>query len=298
MEYFPREINLVTIDYLDDEDESLKLVILLNIEEKYYTSKCYHDAKKVIRINSKDRYENHIIKIRYKINKIIINDVDELREVCKLKIRVIQIKFSSDFDSFVNTDNLPREITHLTFGDFFNQPVDNLPKSITHLTFGIMFNQSVYNLPDSITKLTFGHKFNQPVDNLPKSITQLTFGYYFNQPVDNLSDSITQLTFGGEFNKNINNLPKGLIRLIFGFAFNKEINKLPKGLTYLAFGRKFNQPGYNNLPKGLTRLEVGDEFCQEIDLDDHINLISIGIPSTNHTKFFKNKQADCRFWEI
>jgi hypothetical protein len=58
----------------------------------------------------------------------------------------------------------------------FNQPVDNLPKTITHLTFGSKFNQLVNNLPKSLKYLTFGYDFNQPVDKLPENLTHLTFG--------------------------------------------------------------------------------------------------------------------------
>jgi len=53
-----------------------------------------------------------------------------------------------------------------------------------------------YLLPSSITHLTFGDKFNQTVDNLPPSLTHLIFGYYFNQPVDLLPHSLLFLKFG------------------------------------------------------------------------------------------------------
>jgi len=98
-------------------------------------------------------------------------------------------------DKFNEPVQLPSSITHLKFGDNFDQPVENLPSSITHLTFGKKFNQSIDNLPTSITHLTFESDFNQPVENLPSSITDLTFGENFNQPID-LPSSITHLTFG------------------------------------------------------------------------------------------------------
>jgi hypothetical protein len=40
----------------------------------------------------------------------------------------------------------------------FNKSVDNLPKNITHLTFGSSFNQSVNKLPETLTHLTFGRQ--------------------------------------------------------------------------------------------------------------------------------------------
>ncbi len=61
----------------------------------------------------------------------------------------------------------------------FNQPVDNLPKKLTHLTFGYYFNKEVNNLPKSLTHLTFGKKFNQQADNLPNSLIHLIFYYNY-----------------------------------------------------------------------------------------------------------------------
>jgi hypothetical protein len=96
------------------------------------------------------------------------------RCICKLK-NVIEI------------DKLPKRLTHLQFGIYFNQKVDKLPKSLTHLRFGACFNQKVDNLPPSLTHLQFGVCFNQTVDNLPKSLSHLKFGIHFNQKVNNLS---------------------------------------------------------------------------------------------------------------
>jgi len=81
-------------------------------------------------------------------------------------------------------------ITHLTFGNTFDQAVDLLPPNITHLTFGENFNQPVDHLPSSITHLTFGYNFNQPVNHLPPNIIHLTFGFRFNQPTEHLPLSI------------------------------------------------------------------------------------------------------------
>ncbi len=126
-------------------------------------------------------------------------------------------------------------ITHLTFGNNFNQPVNNLPLGITHLTFDGAFNQSVNNLPLGVTHLSFGFQFNQPVDCLPPSITHLTFGCNFNQSVNNLSQFITHLRFGLHFAQSVTNLPPSLIFLQFGSSMELDtfVCKLPKSLIYL-----------------------------------------------------------------
>jgi hypothetical protein len=37
-------------------------------------------------------------------------------------------------------NELPKNLTHLTFGDDFNKSIKKLPKKLTHLTFGDCFN--------------------------------------------------------------------------------------------------------------------------------------------------------------
>ena len=68
------------------------------------------------------------------------------------------------FDRFTHiiTDRLvkyPKCLTHLTFGDDFNQDIkDCIPISVTHLTFGYYFNQNIKDcIPISVTHLTFGY---------------------------------------------------------------------------------------------------------------------------------------------
>jgi hypothetical protein len=81
-------------------------------------------------------------------------------------------------------NNIPEETEIIIFSENlrkkeyskFNQLVDNLPENLTHLTFGKSFNHSVNNLPKKLTHLTFGEKFNQSVDYLPENLTHLTFG--------------------------------------------------------------------------------------------------------------------------
>src|SRR5205814_5864819 len=85
---------------------------------------------------------------------------------------------------------LPDKLTHLKFGDAWNQDLEPgmLPRGIVHLEFGSIFcvweceYYSQFNrlikkdvLPDTLTLLRFGHKFNQPLDKnvLPCGFTTL-----------------------------------------------------------------------------------------------------------------------------
>jgi len=62
-----------------------------------------------------------------------------------------------------------------------------LPPNLTHLNFGQKFNQTLTPgvLPPSLTHLTFSFAFNQPLEmgTLPPNLEQLTLGTFFNQPL-------------------------------------------------------------------------------------------------------------------
>ena len=57
-----------------------------------------------------------------------------------------------------------------------------LPKNITHLTFGNFFDYSIKNcIPSTITHLTFGRWFTQDIQYLPKSVIFLTLSEYYHE---------------------------------------------------------------------------------------------------------------------
>jgi hypothetical protein len=55
-------------------------------------------------------------------------------------------------------DNLPENLTHLTFGNIFNKEVNYLPKKLSHLYFGTCFDKTVNNLPNNLSHLYFGRQ--------------------------------------------------------------------------------------------------------------------------------------------
>ena len=193
----------------------------------------------------------------------------------------------------------PSNLTHLTLGKKFNQPIDNLPKSLKYLIFDNRdgdyqpidnrdcdFNQPIDNLPNSITHLTFSRKFNCPVDNLPNSLINLQTGYYFNYPLDNLPNSLKHLTIGdncdwggSKYNYPLDNLPNSIEYLGFTnySCFDKTLMNLPKSLTTL------NLSGYypisiNNLPDTIENLNLNWE-------EDWMD--SVGPPKCCKEKIYK-----------
>ena len=64
----------------------------------------------------------------YELNDTLFK-AQENNDICDLNCKY------SKFNKKVN--NLPQNITHLTFGYWFNQEVNALPQGLTHLTFGL-----------------------------------------------------------------------------------------------------------------------------------------------------------------
>jgi len=99
------------------------------------------------------------------------------------------------------TNTIPALVTHLMFGNCFNQPIhDMIPPFVTYLAFGARFNKPIkeYDIPTSVTHLIFGDDFNQPIYNcIPASVMYLSFGHSFNQPIDYcIPSSVIYLEFG------------------------------------------------------------------------------------------------------
>jgi hypothetical protein len=150
---------------------------------------------------------------------------------------------------------LPKSLTHLTFGFYFNQKVDKLPETLTQLCFDTYFNQPIDNLPKSLTHLTFVlHScFNQPIDNLPKNLTHLTFGINFNQPVDNLPENLTHLKLHCKNNKII--IPKNVSELYI-MNNNILINNLPEHIEKLFIKFSIVKNKIENLPITIKEIII------------------------------------------
>ncbi len=158
---------------MDDLPEDVLAEILFHLEDK--------NKIQFLSINT----SFHVFK-----NKILFTNAVDPCKVNHLSYydNFVNIKFSNDFNENISTYQFPLNITHLTFGDNFNQKIDNcIPKRVTHLIFGYSFNQKIDNcIPKGVTHLTFGWCFNQEIDGcIPSSVTHLIFGFRFNQNIDN-----------------------------------------------------------------------------------------------------------------
>lgn len=174
---------------------------------------------------------------------------------------------------------IPCNVTHLRFGDEFNQPV-YIPNKVRYLKFGCKFNQNhpPPMLPDGLETLIFSSVLQNHIP-IPCSVKNLSL------------NTVVALT---------ENLPKALKKLSFvhchvhirmdyflqfhalqilktGWAFNQPVH-LPPSLTHLKLGRNFNQEIF--LPSNLTLLELGRHFQRKIALP-------LGLREISVDRFFK-----------
>ena len=130
------------------------------------------------------------------------------------KVNDIKVPYGCIFKCTVNQNIIPNGITHLIFGEFFNEAIrkNDIPNSLTNLTFGDKFNQEIKEnvLPNSIINLTFGKRFNQLLDNLPYSLKSLSL-YENKQPLINLPTSLETLEITNYNKANDIKLPYGCI---------------------------------------------------------------------------------------
>jgi hypothetical protein len=164
------------------------------------------------------------------------------------------------FDRFTNIITkkicrFPKNITYLTFGHDFNQPLlDIIPSSVTASAIRL-------GIPSNITHLTFGKRFNQSITGaIPASIIYLTFGYDFNQPIlDAIPPNVTASTIRLGIPPNVTasairlGIPPNVTHLTFGDSFDQPIlDALPSSITHLTFGSHFNQPILDAIPPNAT----------------------------------------------
>lgn len=118
-------------------------------------------------------------------------------------INLNKIIYSRWFNKFTNifiNDNvneLPLNITKLTFHDHFNSEVTmKIPSTVTHLAFGTYFQKSVdHCIPSSVVELTFGDYFSESLRDIPPSVVTLNFHIYSVFYKLNISDSVKTVNF-------------------------------------------------------------------------------------------------------
>lgn len=177
----------------------------------------YHDSEnftdRTIRLCDKIRVTNRFDYYRLfnQLEHVTHLELDVLGRISDLPPNLTHLKFGNFYNDFINI--FPETLVCLEFGDLFNEQIDNLPDSLMELKLGDRFNQAINHLPPNLIKLHLGHSFNQPINHLPPNLVELHLDHSFNQPIDSLPDSITKLTIGVCFIHSLDKLPKNLTQL-------------------------------------------------------------------------------------
>ena len=199
-------------------------------------------------------------------------------------------------------NQLPSNITHLDFGEYYNREITTLPEALTVLRFGSSSQPQIKTLPPNLIELAAGKahlpflpdslkhlKTHNEIPPLPPNLQTLRTradeegGYVINLPehlpknlkvlkvtTDGYIPSIkfppylTELKLCGAITGPLE-LPSTLTDLTFGeFELEQRLDLLPSSLTRVCFGAGFNQR-IDNLPSSITRIKLRGVFNQPID---------------------------------
>lgn len=145
--------------------------------------------------------------------------------------------------------------------------ISYLPKNLTHLIFGDFFDQSINHpmcLPSTLTHLVLGHYFKSPINLIDGNITHLTIGANFysenNKSADVFPKSVTHLGIGKHGDYHIRDLfiPSRIthINLLVGYCIsliNDDFSScLPSHITHLIL----NDHYYDNISSNILHLTI------------------------------------------
>ena len=145
---------------------------------------------------------------------------------------------------------LPRQLTHLTFGDCFNQEVNIIPQQLTHLTFGYCFNKPIIYLPFGIKYLNLDSNNPNIIAQLSSNIEVLELNWLFNLELNDLPTSIKKIIFNinSVYDKDLNCLPKFVEQIQLPLYYDKQIKNLPYGLKKVICSTEYKYiEDFNNL---------------------------------------------------
>ena len=168
----------------------------------------------------------------------------------QLPPNLTSLTFGADFNQPVERLRLPESLRELSFqcSDYFDQPIEHIDSAIfTHTSRSVTGLSSAHrghcscNIRNS-KELQLSRYLNHPIERLqlPSTLRSLWLGYNFNHPIERLQlqhTQLTELSLNGSFNHPIEQLqlPVTLRRLELAAAFNQPIARLvlPPGMEVL-----------------------------------------------------------------
>lgn len=208
-------------NYIENNNDDKVINNVDDIIDNYDVNSCILDI-------SNKNIKGSINLEKFKYLNILYCQNNKITEI----INICNLKYLNCSDNFIMDLNLPDSLLGINCS---NNPLRKLyypinikpliyPKNLTHLIFGDKFNQEVNNLPNGLNYLKFGYDFDMSVDNLPHKLLK-------KEPIVKLSGK----------NKTLSDYPCRIKTLIFGHDFNQPIDKLPGGIEFITFGKLFNQ---------------------------------------------------------
>lgn len=213
-----------------------------------------------------------------------------------IPISVTHLNFNQ-YGGKILPNSIPNHITHLDFGDIYNQhtKLDMIPYGTQFLRFGKNFNNciDIDAIPNTVTNIIFNmYRYDQILDKfvIPDSVLDLTIDISKNYRINNgdLSSSIEcikimgdvilcsgsipsvkYLEFGGIFNNKLcaETIPESVTHLKFIGLFNQLLypGTIPNSVKYLVLGGYYTQQLICGcIPDSVTHLEFGDYFDQKL----------------------------------
>ncbi|EGC40432.1 hypothetical protein DICPUDRAFT_73981 [Dictyostelium purpureum] len=191
---------------------------------------------------------------------------------------ITRLKFSKGLEQ-IDLFGIPKSLTHLSMGYFFNKKLTKglLPQTLKTLYLSNCFNKPLTDgdIPDSVTNLYFGENFNQYLipGHLPPKLSTLHFGLCFNKEIkkDVLPNSITNLQFDLNYKETI------------------DCKYLPTNLKHLKIDISCGGL-IGNLPIGLETLYLYDRNIQNFKLPDSLKILKVKSlkhsPDSQHAIYF------------
>ena len=138
--------------------------------------------------------------------------------------------------------------------------------NLTHLTFGFCFNQPII-LTNNLTHLTLGNIFNQQIELL--NIKYLNISCNTMHLIENLPNSLKELILNNNFDLPLNDLPNQLkIMKILNNSYNKDLNNLPNSIEIIELNQNYNRP-FINIPENLKLIKYYKNYKYLDLLNDH-----------------------------
>lgn len=181
-------------------------------------------------------------------------------------------------DTTVNYIN-QYKINRIRFNNLINEDVSLLNKcpTITHIIFGNSFNNIIDNLDLNLIFIYLGNNFNKPINKTYNKLKYLYFSFNFNNtilPQPNLK----VLKLGRFYNKYIDFSDfKELQYLTLSSQYNQPIHSLPKKIEYLKLGRNFNNILPSNFPKSMKTLIINTYYKQLITFPIYLKKLNLGV---------------------